>query len=111
MGIGLTTDAARLAAQLEEVADQLDDLTAAHTAAARLVEAAARPRIPVATGRLAASGRPTGDRTSSRVDYPVDYAAPVHALRPWIPPTIDQVRVDVAGIFRDHVTDLVRSIT
>ena len=71
----------RLRATLAEAGAQLDDLKAAHAAAAQFVADTAAARAPVRTGALANSIRSSGTKRAGVIragNKAVPYAGPIH---------------------------------
>lgn len=93
--------------RLDRLEDRATDLTDAHTAAARLVAAAARP--PRRTGLLAASQ--TVDTSSDRatVSWWAAHAPFVHfgtrymAAQPFAYDAADQAAPQLADLYTDHL--------
>ncbi|MDE9365478.1 hypothetical protein PZ938_07660 [Luteipulveratus sp. YIM 133132] len=71
----------RLRATLKAAGDDLSDLRAAHTEAARIAAAAAAALAPVRSGRLRADVRSSGTKTAGIVRVgraSLPYAGPIH---------------------------------
>ena len=66
---------------LRQAGDDLEDLKAAHKAAAEVAAGGAKPLVPVRTGRLADTIRPGGTKTQAVIragKKAVPYAGPIH---------------------------------
>lgn len=66
---------------LRQAGDDLEDLKAAHKAAAEVAAGGAKPLVPVRSGQLAATIRPGGTKTSALIragKKAVPYAGPIH---------------------------------
>lgn len=72
-------------------------------AAAALVAAAGRPRIPRDTGALASSEWVAATAGGAVLDYTALHAVPVHALRPWIPDAIAAAEADILDLYSTRV--------
>ena len=73
-----------LARTLAEAADQLGDLGQLHRDLGAIVVTAAGPLTPRDTGALAAATTAVATTTATTITNPLRYAAPVHALHPWL---------------------------
>lgn len=66
---------------LRQAGDDLEDLKAAHKAAAEVAAGGAKPHVPRRTGRLAGTIRPGGTKTGAVIRAgrkAVPYAGPIH---------------------------------
>ena len=66
---------------LRQAGDDLEDLKAAHKAAAEVAAGGAKPLVPVRSGKLAATIRPGGTKTGAVIragKKAVPYAGPIH---------------------------------
>jgi hypothetical protein len=103
-------DPDRLAATLKAAAAKVADLTDTHTAAARLVIVAAAAKAPRRTGRLAAGHRPDVARAGYTITNVMQYAAPVHAARPWLTQAIAATTDDQTALYRAELETIADTI-
>ena len=68
----------RLAATMHAAGDQLADLRAVNNRVGDLVAGAARPRVPIRSGRLASSLHPVAVADKVTITSSAPYAGPIH---------------------------------
>jgi hypothetical protein len=99
----------------------VDELKAAHREAAETVADAARPLVPVQSGKLLRSVRAGATATSGVVragKVAVPYAGPVHfgwparhiTPQPFLYDALDRRRDEVVGVYKDRIAALVGRI-
>lgn len=104
---GMSSNADQVAAEVDDLAASLGDLTPAADAAAATVLPVAVERAPRLTGRLAASLRSVVRATGFSIESPLPYAAKVHARNPWIATAIGVHETEETRAVEQYVDDLI----
>lgn len=80
-------------------------ITSSDTAAeaAALVGDAARPNVPVVTGRLASSEQITPTTTGATLEWAAPYALAVHARRPWLPAALAEAEAPITELYTSRI--------
>lgn len=107
----LTHNADAIAGGLEEAAGELADLEATNAAAGRVALGEIDAETPRRTGTLAAGARCVADPFGFAYVNAVPYAVIVDARTGFASDTLVEREAAVAGVYQDHITEALASLT
>lgn len=119
MAEGVTVEgAAELERSLQQLADDLDDMTPAHDTAGQLLQDLADLRAPRRTGQLVSSARTDAGPTETTVSYDEVYAGVIHngwtarniPAQPWLADTAAESTDALTEVYAVHVIDAVGQV-